>query len=335
VVATASIGIAVTDPARRNRRDPGGEWPLSAQALLHDADLAMYQAKASGRACWRVHHPSGTDTSRDRLRLLGELRDALSDDQLRLHYQPRTDLRNATVVGYEALLRWQHPHRGLLGPAEFLPVAEESGLIRELGGWVLREACRTAAGWHAADPDRRPLDIAVNLSARQLADPHLTALVADILTDTGLDPTTLILEVTETAVMRDADTALGVLRALKSLGVRLAIDDFGTGWSSLAYLKRFPVDELKIDRSFVAGLDRDPDDTAIVTSVISLGRAVGVQVLAEGVETHQQRAKLVALDCPLAQGYLFAPPAPADQLPARQPGIPRQSPPAAPDLCED
>ena len=285
--------------------------------------MAMYQAKARGRDCWHVYDRTATGHSGDRLRLLGELRHALSHGGLRLHYQPRVDLRTGTVMGFEALVRWQHPRLGLLGPAAFIALAEDSGLIRELGGWVLREACRQAAEWHARDPDRRPLEIAVNLSARQLADPHLTALVADILTHTGLDPETLTLEVTETALMSDADAALGVLHALKDLGVRLAIDDFGTGYSSLVYLKRFPVDELKIDRSFVDGLGRDTEDTAIVTAIVQLAAAVGVQVVAEGVETDEQRDALLALGCRLGQGYLFAPPLPASRLQLHDdPGVP-------------
>jgi len=190
------------------------------ETLVHDADMAMYQAKARGRDCWHVYDRTATCDRVDRFRLLGELRHALSRDELRLHYQPRVDLCTGTVMGYEALVRWQHPRLGLLGPAAFIDLAEDSGLIRELGGWVLREACRQAAEWHAGDPDRRPLEIAVNLSARQLADPHLTALLVDVLTHTGLDPTTLTLEVTETALMSDADAALGVLHALKDLGVR-------------------------------------------------------------------------------------------------------------------
>ena len=250
----------------------------------------------------------------------------MTHDEMRVHYQPLVDLRTGTVTGFEALVRWQHPRLGLLSPAAFIDLAEDSGLIRELGGWVLREACRQAAEWHVRDPDRRPLEIAVNLSARQIADPRLSALLADVLADTGLDPATLTLEVTETAVMSDADTALGMLHALKALGVRLAIDDFGTGYSSLVYLKRFPVDELKIDRSFVDGLGRDTEDTAIVTSIVQLAGAVGVQVVAEGVETDEQREALLALGCRHGQGYLFAAPLPASRLPLRGVPAPRMRP---------
>ena len=223
IVVTASIGVALADPpagsAAGRRSDDRGRAARDPapdpETLLHDADMAMYQAKARGRDCWHVYDRTATRHSGDRLRLLGELRNALSHGGLQLHYQPRVDLRTGTVMGFEALVRWQHPRLGLLAPAAFITLAEDSGLIRELGGWVLREACRQAADWHARDPDRRPLEIAVNLSARQLADPHLTALLADILTHAGLNPETLTLEVTETALMSDADAALGVLHALK------------------------------------------------------------------------------------------------------------------------
>jgi diguanylate cyclase (GGDEF)-like protein/PAS domain S-box-containing protein len=317
IVVTASIGIALAYPPtiRGDRGRSVCDRARAPETLVHDADMAMYQAKARGRDCWHVCDRTATRDTVDRFRLLGELRHALPHDELRLRYQPRVDLRTGTVMGYEALVRWQHPRLGLLGPATFIDLAEDSGLIRELGGWVLREACRQAAEWHAGDPDRRPLEIAVNLSARQLADPKLTALLVDVLTHTGLDPTTLTLEVTETALMSDADAALGVLHALKDLGVRLAIDDFGTGYSSLIYLKRFPVDELKIDRSFVHGLGRETEDTAIVTSIVQLASAVGVQVVAEGVETDEQRDVLLAQGCQLGQGYLFAPPLPASACP--------------------
>jgi EAL domain-containing protein (putative c-di-GMP-specific phosphodiesterase class I) len=304
VVVTASIGIAlVMDVA------------VTADHLLRRADVAMYRAKARGRNRWELDDPAHQDPAMDQLRLVADLRAGIARDELRVHYQPRVELATGRVVGVEALVRWQHPERGLLPPAAFVETAENSGLIRELGLWVLRAACRQGVAWHEAAPDAPPLEIAVNLSARQLADPRLPALVESVLEETGLDPSTLVLEMTETALMADADAALGALRALRSLGLRLAIDDFGTGYSSLVYLKRFPVNELKIDRSFVEGLGSDPEDTAIVTSVIELAHAVGIQAVAEGVETEEQWRALLTLGCDLAQGYLFARPLPADEVP--------------------
>jgi EAL domain-containing protein (putative c-di-GMP-specific phosphodiesterase class I) len=234
-----------------------------------------------------------------------------------LHYQPLVELASGRIVGAEALARWQHPERGLLGPDEFIGLAEESGLIRELGAWVLRTACSEAARTAYGQPstDENPLQIAVNLSTQQLADPGLSDLVASVLADTGLAPHRLMLEVTETALLADTTAALQELQALRRLGVQLALDDFGTGFSSLTYLKHFPLHELKIDRSFVSELSIDAASDAIVASVIHLARAIGLSVVAEGVETEQQRRGLLQLGCTLGQGYLFGRPVPADQFP--------------------
>jgi len=312
LVITASIGVAVTDrPGVCAAHVPGDEDAMrrAASELLRQADIAVYQAKAKGRACWERYEPETSDRA-DQLRLVGELRSAVTKRELRLHFQPIMDLATGRMVAAEALLRWQHPSRGLLAPDDFIPLAEQTGLIRELDGWALEAACRQAAAWHRADPDRAPLGIAVNLSARQLADRHLPSRLDTILRQTGLDPASLVIEITETALMDDPDAALGVLHALKGLGIRLSIDDFGTGYSSLVYLKRFPVDELKIDRSFVDGLGVEAEDTAIVSSVLSLAKAVGVKVVAEGVETEDQRRILVELGCEFGQGYLWSRPLP-------------------------
>jgi len=305
LVVSASIGAAIAtgeddDPAR----------------LLRHADFAMYRAKSRGRNGWAMHETEQDDAALDRLRLLGELRAGIDRGELRLHYQPRVAVRGGELVGVEALVRWQHPTRGLLAPGEFIPVAEESGLVRELGDWVLDAAVAQATRWCTEPGGPGPLEMAVNLSARQLADPRLLDRVTDALARHGLPAELLVLEITETALMVDPDAVLGTLRRLKELGVGLAVDDFGTGFSSLVYLKQFPVDELKIDRSFVAGLGTDPGDLAIVTSCIQLAHGVGVRAVAEGVETPEQEQALAALGCDLGQGFLWSPGLPADELAA-------------------
>jgi EAL domain-containing protein (putative c-di-GMP-specific phosphodiesterase class I) len=237
-----------------------------------------------------------------------ELTEAISDDQLFLVYQPVVEVGTARMLGAEALVRWIHPERGFLPPDQFIPLAESSNIIVELGAWVLRTACAEAVTW----PPH--LHVAVNLSVRQLADRDIVAMVAKALAETGLSADRLVLEVTESALMDDADRAIRHLGLLKELGVRLAIDDFGTGYSSLNYLKRMPVDLLKVDRSFVAGLGEDPGDTAIVSSVIALAHTFGLLAVAEGVETEEQHRLLVELGCDSAQGFLWSRPAPADQF---------------------
>jgi EAL domain-containing protein (putative c-di-GMP-specific phosphodiesterase class I) len=232
-----------------------------------------------------------------------DLRAAINGDQFELHYQPIIAFGTGRMVAAEALLRWNHPQRGRMAPGEFIAVAEESGSISAIGRWALDAACREATTWGHNGPS-----VSVNVSAHQLGDHDLIAAVREALVDSGLTPRRLILEVTETAVMEDAEHAVRVLRDLKGLGVRIAVDDFGTGYSSLLYLKRLPVDELKIDRSFVAGLPDDPEDQAIVSSVIALARAVGLRVVAEGVETAEQRQALKDLGCDYGQGYLWGRP---------------------------
>ncbi|NHC14825.1 putative bifunctional diguanylate cyclase/phosphodiesterase [Motilibacter deserti] len=309
VVVSASAGIAVAgdeDPAALVAAPAA-----AADALLQHADAAMYRAKASGRSGWEVHDPAARDDTADRLRLLEQLRHAVNDGQLRLHYQPRFDLADGRMAGVEALVRWAHPVRGLLAPGEFINVAEESGLIRELGAWVLEEAVAQAARWQDQGVD---LQVSVNLSARQLADPGLRDWVTTALARRGVPASRLVLEITETALMSDPVTAMTTLTAFKALGATVAVDDFGTGYASLAYLRRFPVDELKIDRSFVAGMTEDAGDRAIVASCIHLAGAMGLVSVAEGVETEAQRDALIALGCDLAQGYHYGRPVPADEL---------------------
>jgi diguanylate cyclase (GGDEF)-like protein/PAS domain S-box-containing protein len=300
---TASIGIAMTHGVGDH-----------AEALLRDADAALYQAKQRGRARFELFNESRRREAKDRRELEGELERALDTGELRVWFQPEMELPSGRLLGFEALVRWQHPERGLLSPAEFIPQAERSGLIDRLGAWVLDEACRFARKWQDARDGSQSFMVAVNLSVRQLTDPLLAERVGEALADSGLPADELCLEITESALMDDADLSLGALRALKALGVRLAIDDFGTGYSSLAYLRRFPIDSVKIDRTFVSGLGSRVEDGAIVSAVLDLTRALGLSAIAEGVEKTGQRDELVRLGCGAAQGYLFSPPRPADEV---------------------
>jgi len=240
------------------------------------------------------------------------LRRGLVRGEFRVHYQPVVDFARSEVIGFEALVRWQHPERGLIAPDEFLAVAEETGLIVPIGGWVLREACAQAAGWAAESPGAPHLTVSVNLSARQLADPELVSLVDGALAAAGLDPSLLVLEITEPVLMENRDTAVRVLRDLGARGVRVSIDDFGTGQSSLGYLKMLPVHTLKIDRTLVDGLAMDTEDAAIVAAIVQLGHALGLSVTAEGVEDGEQLGALRSLGCDLGQGYYFARPQPGE-----------------------
>ena len=321
VAVTASIGIAVDaapDATRPGEAPPDAtrrNSDLVAGDLLRYADMAMYRAKARGRNCWEVHDPNVPDPAADRLCLLEELRTGIAHNQLRVHYQPRVDLRTGTLDGVEALVRWQHPTRGLLAPDAFIEAAEQSGLIRDLGARVLEETVRQAAAWDRLMPAGQPsLNIAVNLSTRQLADRRLVQRVEGILDRYALAPGRLTLELTETALMHDPDGAHNTLTALKQLGVELAVDDFGTGYSSLSYLQRFPIDVLKIDRSFVDGLQSQADHRTIVASCIHLAHGLGLRAVGEGVETEDQHRALQDLGCDLAQGYLYSRPIPFEQL---------------------
>ena len=299
---TGSIGIAMIDD------------DSTPQRLLAGADAAMYQAKGSaggGDIC--LFDDSMRQRATERLQVQREIRRALTSDEFTCFYQPIVDLQSRQVTGVEALLRWQHPQRGLLQPGAFLEVAEASGLIMPLGDLALRIACRDIAALSASLGRR--LNVAVNVSARQFTDRAFAERIATLVADAGLHPSQLILEVTETTVMDDAPAANAVLSGLKTRGIRVAIDDFGTGYSSLAYLKQFPIDELKVDRSFVSGLGSSSDDSAIVASILSMSRALNLSCVAEGVETSDQLATLRDLGCQYAQGYLFSRPVPAAELP--------------------
>jgi EAL domain-containing protein (putative c-di-GMP-specific phosphodiesterase class I) len=273
----------------------------------------MYRAKERGRARFELFHAGMRAWSESWLTVEAELRTALEEGQLSNVYQPIVDPADGRIVGFEALVRWHHPHRGTVSPGDFIPMAEQNGLIVPLGHQVLREACEEAVRWPTR-ADGSELRISVNLSPRQLSDPGLVDSVQAVLRVTGLDPERLSLEITESAFADDPARALAVLQRLKDLGVLLELDDFGTGYSSLTYVRMFPIDALKIDRSFVNGLCQSTEDAAIVAAVISMGRALGVNVVAEGVESQDQASVLQTLGCTLAQGYLFSRPVPAEAL---------------------
>ncbi len=296
IYATASIGIVVASDHS------------SADELLRDADAAVYAAKSRGRAQHRVFERAMNADATARLQLESDLRHAVERGELELHFQPIVDLGAGTLAGFEALLRWRHPDRGLLSPGAFVPLAEETGLIVPIGQWVLRTACRQAQAWHAEYAGDAPLMMSVNISALQLQLPDFTDHVRDALAETGVDPRALQLEITESALLADEAATIRVMHWLREQGIRLALDDFGIGYSSMAYLKTFPVDTLKIDRSFVSRLGADPEDTAIVRSLIALGKALRLTVSSEGVETREQLEHLRSHACEHGQGYFFARP---------------------------
>ncbi|OGI41918.1 MAG: hypothetical protein A2150_01350 [Candidatus Muproteobacteria bacterium RBG_16_64_11] len=283
-------------------------------ALLRNADTAMYEAKQDGGNTYQFYTAEMSTASLRRLSLEGALRRALERGEFVLHYQPQIDLARDEIVGAEALVRWQHPDLGLLGPMEFIPLAEENGLIVPLGEWVLRTACAQNRAWQNAGLP--PIRVTVNLSVRQFHQKNLADIVARILEQTGLDAQRLELEITESCLIQNTQTTVTLLTELNRLGVRISIDDFGTGYSSLAYLKRFPIDTLKIDRSFVCDIDTDPDDAAIVKAIIALAQSLEMHVIAEGVETRNQLDFLHTYQCNEIQGYLVSPPLPAGDFAA-------------------
>jgi diguanylate cyclase (GGDEF)-like protein/PAS domain S-box-containing protein len=284
---------------------------FDAEAIIRNADVAMYRAKEEGGDRYRLFAPEMNAAAAERLDLESRLRRAVADGELEVFYQPLVELPGGSCYGMEALLRWRDPARGLVPPADFVPLAEVTGLIVPLGLQVLETACLQARKWDRDGIGRSPLRIAVNLSARQFQEPELVARVREILQRTGLEPGRLQLEITESSAMRNAPVAAGILAELKGLGVTLAIDDFGTGYSSLGYLKRFPIDILKLDRSFVKDLPHDRDDVGIAEAVLSLARVLGVDVVAEGVENTAQSEFLSRLGCRRAQGWLFGAALPA------------------------
>jgi diguanylate cyclase (GGDEF)-like protein/PAS domain S-box-containing protein len=294
---SASIGVAVSRAS--------DEHPANAELLIRDADAAMYRAKEGGRSRCVLFDAEMRAGAMRRLEIERELRDALERDELTLYYQPVVNLHSGEINGLEALVRWRHPQRGVLDPGDFVSIAEDSGLIEPIGRWVQERACRQALQWHQLRPDARPLDVAVNLSARQVAHRDLPAAIEETLARTGLDPIHLRLEITESVLVEESATAVSTLQALNELGVRLVLDDFGTGYSSLAYLNRFPFHALKIDRSFVEALGIEQEPTAIVEAIIGMARALSLEVIAEGVESEVQLSELQRLGCDYAQGHLF------------------------------
>jgi diguanylate cyclase (GGDEF)-like protein len=300
-VVTPSIGIALFP---EDGTDP--------DTLVRNADTAMYAAKEEGRACYRFYNEKMNAKAVENLKLEEELRDAISGDQLLLHYQPQIDTATGKVVSMEALVRWNHPLRGLVSPGDFIPVAERTGIIVQMGEWILEEAARQCALWDEQDLGK--FRICVNLSPLQFNQPDLPDHVAGFLEKSGLSAERLELELTESAIMTDAKTNIAKLVQLKDLGVDLAVDDFGTGYSSLNYLKRFPIDTLKIDQAFVADVD-SPDGGAIVDAILALAKSLNLRVIAEGVETIEQVEYLMARDCHLLQGFYFSRPVPAAEVP--------------------
>jgi diguanylate cyclase (GGDEF)-like protein/PAS domain S-box-containing protein len=302
VVSTASIGITLDD--RRERRP---------EDLLRDADTAMYRAKERGRDRHEIFDDEMHARAVAALHLEGDLRRALERNGLALAFQPIVSLATGRPVGFEALVRWPHPERGFVAPDEFVPLAEETGLVLPLGHFVLREACRTAREWLDAAGAGPAPSISVNISAREFGQPGLVERIEGLLREHRLPPACLRLEITESLIMEDPDEAVVRCLALRELGIGIDIDDFGTGYSSLSYLRRFPVDSLKIDRSFVGGMEASAEDQEIVRAILGLAVALGIRTVAEGIETEEQLARLRQLGCALGQGYLFAAPLPASQ----------------------
>ena len=280
--------------------------------LLRNADTALQSAKRAGGGNAIRYTGAMSARSLERLEVEHELRRVVERGELELHYQPQLAIGGGRIIGVEALVRWRHPVKGMISPADFIPLAEETGAIVDIGTWVVTTACAQNRRWQ--DAGLAPMVMAVNISPRQFADPELPKIVLQGLRASGLAPEWLELEVTEGAAMHDVDTAIATLHAFKAIGVRLSIDDFGTGYSSLSYLKRFPIDKLKVDQSFVRSMTEDPSDAAIARSVISLGHSLGLTVIAEGVETEDHRRLLGEYDCDEYQGYLFSRPKPAAEL---------------------
>jgi diguanylate cyclase (GGDEF)-like protein len=297
VFTSISIGIAV-----------GGERYERPEQVLRDADIAMYEAKARGTGTYEVFNPEMHANILDRMRLVADLRGAVDRKELTLYYQPIIDLRTQRLTGFEALVRWSHPTRGLVYPMEFIPLAEEHGLIHQIGEWILREACRELKVIQERHPTQPLPSMSINISGKQFSQQDLVGMLSGILAETGVDPHTLVLEITESMIMENVDTAVAIMKQLRAMGIQLHIDDFGTGHSSLSYLQLFPVNALKIDRSFINKLTANGDNQEIVSHIVSLARSLNFEVIAEGVEMEHQLANVQNLQCGYGQGFLFARP---------------------------
>jgi diguanylate cyclase (GGDEF)-like protein len=302
VFVSASIGIARTDNG------------ATSDELVRNADVAMYIAKTRGKGCYALFEPQMHAAALERLDLEADLRRATERNELFLEYQPIIALNGGEVCGSEALVRWRRAERGIVQPMAFIPVAEETGLIVEIGRWVLREACQQGARW--TQERGVPMRVTVNLSGRQLQEPGIVADVREALHDSGFAPSYLVLEITESILMQHVDVSLERLTQLKELGVSLAIEDFGTGYSSLSYLQRYPIDILKIDKAFVDTIDKGGDGAVLASAIVALGETLRLDTVAEGIETEAQREKLIELGCALGQGFLFAPSLSAENLSA-------------------
>jgi diguanylate cyclase (GGDEF)-like protein len=317
VFISASVGIAM--------RDQKYECP---EEMLRDADIAMYRAKSAGKARHEIFNQDMREQVNQRLRIETELRMALERKQFAVFYQPIMHLTNNRIIGFEALIRWLHPERGLVFPNDFIPVAEDTGIIIQIGEWVLEESCRQIREWQTRFPDQADLTISVNLSCKQFIQHDLARRVAAILRDTQLTPHHLRLEVTESHLMENSEMAITIMNDLRELGVQLSIDDFGTGYSSLSYLQRLPINYLKIDRSFINVMNANHENGEIVKAIVMLAKNLQMEVIAEGIETEDQAARLVNLDCTLGQGYLFSKPTDAAQAEAILRDTPAFTPPA-------
>jgi len=302
VHVAASVGIACFD-----------DYAVTAEQVLRNADLAMYQAKAAGGGGYAVFQPEMHAGLVERVRIQSDLRQAIKNDEFVVHYQPMISMRTGRITGLEALVRWQHPERGLIPPGDFIPVAESTGLIRTLGLWVLRESCLQTVRWQTELPDTTPLGISVNISARQIHHGDLPDQVRAVLLESGLPAERLTLEMTESVLIDDRDETLATMTTLHGMGVRLAIDDFGTGYSSLSYLHRFPVDVLKIDQSFVQGLSTGGDG-ALISAILQLSRSLQLETVAEGIEHPQEMLMLRRQGCTTGQAFHFSRPVPADDV---------------------
>ncbi|MEO8072224.1 MAG: EAL domain-containing protein [Acidobacteriota bacterium] len=297
VFTSASIGIALSDA---NYTEP--------EIMLRDADIAMYRAKANGKACHQIFNHTMHEQASSRLQLETELRQAVEHEEFRVYYQPIINLQSDEIKGFESLVRWQHPTRGIVSPLEFIPVAEETGLIIPLGEWILRESCRQLSAWQSEFKMNPPLTMSVNLSCKQFVQTDLVERIVEIIRDTKIEASSLRLEITESHLMKDSEAAILIMNNLRALGIKLSIDDFGTGYSSLSYLHRLPINYLKVDRSFVSQMQENSENREIVRTIILLAKNLNLEVIAEGIETIEQAQYLKSLTCNFGQGYLYSKP---------------------------